>query len=595
MSRALTNLQITGHYIPDVDWQNIPEFAVITGVNGAGKTQILSAIHSAATQRKNNFTVKSDLTVKPEQYGYVPWQQNLGNLRGASQSEFDGNLEEFIDLCKRGQIRGNDGEHLRCFNYIREVLGVDPQKKPDDFYKAEDFRDAYKDAWILLAESTQNQHISRLFLQYENNTDGLIRQYYNPTSGISIPKAQIEDTLGKPPWDIINQLFQAYGFKYRVTHPSPEERKFVVEFFRADNSETRINFSELSSGEQMIVTLILWSFSEKLGKLKKLLILDEPDAHLHPEMAKMFKEIVCETLVNKFGIQVIMTSHSPTTLCWIDEENIFLMDPSTGLSPASKKDALEKLSAGLVRVQPAFKIVLVEDKDDELFHTDVYLQLAYSGRLPKDPRLIFRSVVTPADKGGGKSRVISACEQWSQFSADTDLDNVLFGLVDKDNDAATDLPTSVACLDRYCHENYLADPVLIFALLKEEKAQETKINEIANKFGYDLGDTLKIKQGSDLDFQGIADEMVSHLVANQNISQTEAHSTKSIKYLNGISLNVPECFFTKSGKDKLLKWFKELFPNGASKLNHRNFLTYLEKTKHIPDDLIAVYQDLLNR
>lgn len=81
-------------------------------------------------------------------------------------------------------------------------------------------------------------------------------------------------------------------------------------------------------------------------------------------------------LVGKFGMQVIMTTHSPTTLCWIDEESIFLMDPKNGIQKATKKEALEKLTSGLLYVHQAFKIILVENADDYKFHQSVYDELA---------------------------------------------------------------------------------------------------------------------------------------------------------------------------------------------------------------------------
>ncbi len=596
MSRALTKIKIKGHFIPDIDWQDIPRFAIITGVNGAGKTQILQAIDSVATGngRFPKGICESDLKIKPEEYGYVPWQQNHGNLGVAKHSQFEDGLEKFVNQCKRNSIRQGNEQEYRVLNYIQDVLGQNPQGQSDSFYLTQRFRDAYKDAWISTVETTKNEHISRLFVQYQVNYEEVIVRNYNAETGSSIPREQIEKDLNIPPWEMINKLFQEYGFKYRITHPERGGGTFKVEFYKLGEGQAKIQFSALSSGEQMIVTLILWSFNEKLGQLKRLLILDEPDAHLHPEMAKMFKEIVSETLVEKFGIQVIMTTHSPTTLCWMDEECIFLMDPEDGLSSASKSKALSKLTAGLVCVHPAFKIVLVEDKADEKFHTALYLQLAYHGRLSKDPLLTFRSVAAPDDQGGGKTVVEKACKQWSQFSKETDLDQVLFGLVDKDNDDNSSLPDSVFCLPRYCHENFFADPILIFVLLMEERANEYKIKEIANSHGYELGDTLKVKRRSDLNFQGIADDVISHLVDQLNLTPSLMTAKKSIKYLNGVEVIIPDCFLSESGKDKVLPWFREAFPAGASKLNSTILLTYIEKTLLIPEDLADVYEQLVS-
>ena len=74
-------------------------------------------------------------------------------------------------------------------------------------------------------------------------------------------------------------------------------------------SSDGLNLTNLAMGSKifMIIKTLL-----KNGCIDKntILILDEPEAHLHPEWQNIFAEIVA-MLVNEIGVKVVLTSHSP--------------------------------------------------------------------------------------------------------------------------------------------------------------------------------------------------------------------------------------------------------------------------------------------
>jgi predicted ATP-dependent endonuclease of OLD family len=78
-----------------------------------------------------------------------------------------------------------------------------------------------------------------------------------------------------------------------------------------------------------VIFYLICSGYNGLGSIQNktsLLLLDELDAYLNPVMSKMFIEIVNDILVKKFKIQVIMTTHSPSTVAYTPEENLFWME-----------------------------------------------------------------------------------------------------------------------------------------------------------------------------------------------------------------------------------------------------------------------------
>jgi predicted ATP-dependent endonuclease of OLD family len=71
------------------------------------------------------------------------------------------------------------------------------------------------------------------------------------------------------------------------------------------------------------------------------MLLDEPDAHLHPSLVSDLINAYRHEFVTKQGVQVILTTHNPTTVSMVDKENIFVMSEENGqatIRPASSKE-----------------------------------------------------------------------------------------------------------------------------------------------------------------------------------------------------------------------------------------------------------------
>jgi ABC-type multidrug transport system ATPase subunit len=77
-----------------------------------------------------------------------------------------------------------------------------------------------------------------------------------------------------------------------------------------ENSKVDL-FTKLSSGHKLIV-LILTRLIEK-GTEKSLIIIDEPESHLHPPLLSSFINALSKILINQNGVSIIAT-HSPVVL-----------------------------------------------------------------------------------------------------------------------------------------------------------------------------------------------------------------------------------------------------------------------------------------
>ncbi|MBK7362059.1 MAG: AAA family ATPase [Micavibrio sp.] len=599
MPSILNKITLKNHSVlSDFEWSNIPQFCVITGVNGAGKTQLLEAINAQILSQSRpiakEFEIVLDDAPEENEYGYVPWRQELGGFEQGYYANMQSDLNNFINRARNGSLSPQQDQNIwKIYQLLKQKLPIDPKNQPENYYRDNhEFLDAFRTAWAYAQDVTLNKYISRLFVNYIVRRERLILQAHDKKTGNSINEEVIIEKLKEAPWDLINQLFQRYGFKYRINNPTSSHNPYDVRFVLEADKNVQVNFERLSSGEQMIVTLILWSFNDELAQLKKLIILDEPDAHLHPEMALMFKEIISDVLVKKFGIQIIMTTHSPTTLCWMEEESIYLMNRNTGIEKATKQNALNKLTSGLLFVHEAFKIILVEGEDDTKFYQKVFDNLVFNKVLEQRVPLVFKAVETPKANGGGKTNVIEVCRQWANFSNKTEVAGLINGLVDKDNDQNESLPDNVQHISRYCFESYLADPLIIFALLVQEGEAETV--KFANQVGYQHGEELRFKTAKIQDAQKIADYILQKLVsANVGLNQIDCDDRVEIEYINGIKIKIPKVFLEQSGKDVLLDFYKKTFASKSSNINQNKLIDMMVKTHLISIDFKNLYDGLM--
>jgi hypothetical protein len=131
--------------------------------------------------------------------------------------------------------------------------------------------------------------------------------------------------LGPAPWDVVNESLKIAGFQYEVVNPTTVGLLDHYNLTLKDKtSGTEVGPMDLSSGEKVLLQLVLWLFSSsKDGVFPKLLLLDEPDAHLHPSMTVQFLDVIAEVLVRKHGVRVIMTTHSPSTVALAPEHSYF--------------------------------------------------------------------------------------------------------------------------------------------------------------------------------------------------------------------------------------------------------------------------------
>lgn len=389
-------------------WNDIPAFAIVTGVNGAGKTHLMRLLGS--TNQKNAAIFSSATS---ERFDLIlPQPNNSLNLEGLIMyfNGYKSRLEQI--LRNKNEIKNLENTISSWEKRLNSI--DDPGEKASLKENIKSYNNTillYKDqikAIVVYQYDKELENITKkLKIKYEELTEELIKREANPIfnditemDDFNNYVRQIEsikdsyrikyckekkydeiDLLEAEPkiHERINELFQKFDFHYfNMEDPFPIDKSRNGEIKFKGKAGEVIEYNDLSSGEQMIVKFIIWAMTEDVrgGKINTM-ILDEPDAHLHPGMCKMMVDILQDIAEpsNKriSGIRVIITTHSPSTVAFAPEGSLFILEKdengNRSINPSNKQDAINILSEGIFTFDDAiepFKIINKSAKNNIL-------------------------------------------------------------------------------------------------------------------------------------------------------------------------------------------------------------------------------------
>ncbi|MEQ1864149.1 MAG: AAA family ATPase [Micropepsaceae bacterium] len=162
----------------------------------------------------------------------------------------------------------------------------------------------------------------------------------------------------------------------------------------SDGTEVR-NVDQLSSGEAQLITLALdvltiaaiWELSDQQSRI---MLVDEPDAHIHPDLQVRFADFLVR-VTDRYKLQTVVASHSTTLLAALGQfgagaTSVLYLDRTKnefGAQPYT--DVLRELAAclgGHALMGPLFGVpmLLVEGDDDYRLWSQVprYHQTSFS-------------------------------------------------------------------------------------------------------------------------------------------------------------------------------------------------------------------------
>jgi len=573
--------------IRELKWDLIPPFAVVTGLNGSGKSQLLELLsyRLCADLAKQHWIPEgvrsAQVTVTGDSFGphdvvFIPAAGLYSDSISLGFSGIQDAKAQLFDQIQPSNFRGNRSAYaLR--GRVERVIGRSLEKVTrEDFYKE------LPDNFVhMLDESDVVSGLAYVFLAYRG-------RYYEALDKSGTKDAALK-VVGPPPWEVVNEVLERSGLEYRVVSPMQTSFTDYYQFkiVPADGSDLVLNPGDLSSGERVILQLVLWLYnSQHQNRFPRVLLLDEPDARLHPTMTSMFMDVIKNVLVDRFGVRVIMTTHSPSTVALTPIESLFEMQKAIPrlVKSSAKETAIGQLTAGLVTVSKGTRFVLVEDEDDVDFYSSIRGVLTHHGpgkdpcAIPLAPSFAFLA----ASRGKGSSKIGGGSSVVTQWVAKLDtppLNELIRGVIDRD--AANVSSGRVYVVGRYSIENYLLDPFVVFGRLVDAGLQAALPCNFISR-----GNEHLIRGLPKDDLQAIVDAVAGKVAPNLVGLQAAEQSQVPVGFTSGAEVLYPKWLLDRRGHD-LLQPFQQTF-GGPTVIAHPKMLASFERVRMVPSELATL-------
>lgn len=191
----------------------------------------------------------------------------------------------------------------------------------------------------------------------------------------------------------INQICEEYQVPLKLKYG----RSGFLYHGTLDGIGPGCQYSELSYGQQKLISLIVWVLHLEVDHNIKLILLDEPDAHFNPKLIESFYQIVSKGLT-RHGRRVIVTTHRVDTLALAAKDRKAIYSIQKNGNEAAKivqeknaRSAITLLSDGLLNVVQDIHYLTVEDENDAKFYSIVREKFKATNHLPENvTQLIFR-------------------------------------------------------------------------------------------------------------------------------------------------------------------------------------------------------------
>jgi ABC-type multidrug transport system ATPase subunit len=299
--------------------RKLESVVALIGKNGSGKTRVLSLLESTITEKSIS---KGQIDFLPQSY-YERFNMS-GNVKLSSDNENDELVEVFasstevIDHIKRRVVR-IDPDKLMSIdindesNVIDFSLLLNPNANIEDTYNNVELT---KSAIAFL-----NSLSSRLLLSAFN----AFRRNLNVED---LPHQQIFTRLK----NIVKQMM---GIDLDFDESPDQNLENIKGIITADNKP--FNYNWLSPGQKILFSYCIYFFildlNPKFNLKRSLIVIDEPEKHLHPEAQIQLIDGV-RKIIEEQG-QLWIATHSVHILSHLRPNEIFFVESGNVITPSS--------------------------------------------------------------------------------------------------------------------------------------------------------------------------------------------------------------------------------------------------------------------
>lgn len=465
----------------------LPDFCVLTGKNGSGKSHFLESM-----------TKKGITNILDE-------NEKIINFSDVRYVLFNGLNPQFDKICDSQILKENLNQYIQAYKQVlpnlkqpdavnklwiwedassryginshvlRELVKRVAQRVNKEIYDVTeddirwhadiagiDSNDAFKGQFAKIFKAYQIRVEENIYHIFRNKEYG---DHYKTFS-----EEEFEKTFGPKPWVIVDNLLKEARIPYSVSNPEGSDLDSAFTFSLNDYEKgIEIQPTDLSTGEKVMMSLALAIYNSGKDNIKnKVLLIDEPDAALHPEFSNFLLTAIKKHIVDGAGVKVIITTHSPTTVAMAEEEWIYEMDKEEKIpKKVTKQKALSILTADIPSLRVSIdkrRVVFVESDYDAANYEKIFELVNPKIKLDIQPAFF-----APHNKNG------SSCSDVKELLAKLVGTNGVYGVVDYDggNNVSSEKVKVMGENGerRYTIENYIFDPIFVgLAVLRDNIA-----------------------------------------------------------------------------------------------------------------------------
>ncbi len=360
---------------------NAPDFIVLTGLNGSGKSQLLEAIESKQVIIDNTYELKiarfnfENFRLENESHHNAQqiyqeadqawnfFQQQVAQQLHTWKQSIGDTYEKLIEQCEIKNIplwacnelpeayiqQVKNHFQIGQHPYVIAILAmIKTLPYSIDEVNEEEFKARYKPFMTkqdflpaMIGKVIWDYHV-----KYEQNEFSQFRNEKRKANHRVFTESEFIKQHGEKPWEILNRILESFNtLNYRINSPEGIDirENFILKLIHTENPNLQVDFSSLSSGERILMALVASIYKSKSDQyFPNVLLLDELDASLHPSMIKNMLNVIHAVFL-KSNVKVILVTHSPSTIALCPEESIYVMNRA-GNNRIEKRDRHSALS-----------------------------------------------------------------------------------------------------------------------------------------------------------------------------------------------------------------------------------------------------------
>ncbi len=574
-------------------------FTILMGENSCGKTTILQAINLAlnAFSKKELYQTDRKGKVKPRGKGV-----GSNFLEGLKNTDF---RELYFAKKSRGTGNGEIGCSIEVVDVydnrykmqISSLFGnynLTPTSKVTDFNENATLHN-YEPLLIsgFVGVNAQEERSLSLAIKSKlqnGDVSGVIRNLLYDT------KEQVPENYCL----LVNRLAEDFDFKIAEVDFSEKKDIYVKAYYSEKIEKQALEFDFSSSGSGFMQVLqILTAIYRYCPSSSRVVLLDEPDAHLHPNMQLALIESL-RKVQHELGIQIILSTHSTAIIENAMPTEIIPVYNAKMLSALASKNEVEAFveehisSYDLGKAYLSGLIMFFEDSKidyfircDQLLRTNLLsgsTTVAHMTGRTKDDRLpfsmheVFKELL---------NRDISIAVIRDSDGIDEEIRSALIDYGKSKN-------VQYHILERYESENYMLNTGLIYKTIvkKNGECNVTK-EEIEKKIISALQDTIRLsmyRYCSTLEDSIKKSSFVSSLdrYRNTNDYQSKARTIEdSYQCLDAYD----DLIKHGMGKQALKMVFKWLNEECKVRISYKDLLMAMDKDD-VPDEIRELFVEL---